>query len=76
MMDWHRKRHPDDVPTPVAVAVSDFCRRARVPAPPALVRDALAGKDAGTAVGSVSAGVSADGARLVASANVFRLPGP
>jgi hypothetical protein len=42
MMDWHRKRHPDDVPTPVAVAVSDFCRRARAPAPPGLVRDALA----------------------------------
>ncbi|MFO0599019.1 MAG: hypothetical protein U0228_27165 [Myxococcaceae bacterium] len=42
MMDWHRKRHPDDVPTPIAVAVSDFCRRAKAPAPPALVRDALA----------------------------------
>lgn len=42
MMDWHRKRHPDDVPTPVAVAVSDFCRRAKAPAAPALVRDALA----------------------------------
>jgi hypothetical protein len=42
MMDWHRKRHPEDVPTPVAVAVSDFCRRARAPAPPAVVRDALA----------------------------------
>lgn len=41
-MDWHRRRHPDDVPTPVAVAVSDFCRRAKAPAPPALVRDALA----------------------------------
>lgn len=42
MMDWHRKRHPEDVPTPVAVAVSDFCRRAKAPAPPAVVRDALA----------------------------------
>lgn len=41
-MDAQRKRHPDDVPTPVAVAVSDFCRRARAPASPALVRDALA----------------------------------
>ncbi|MBL8915392.1 MAG: hypothetical protein JNM17_32105, partial [Archangium sp.] len=41
-MDWHRRRHPDDVPTPVAVAVSDFCRRAKAHAPPALVRDALA----------------------------------
>lgn len=42
MIDWQRKRHPEDVPTPVAVAVSDFCRRAKKPAPPALVRDALA----------------------------------
>lgn len=41
-MDWHRKRHPEDVPTPVAVALSDFCRRARAPASPGLVRDALA----------------------------------
>ncbi|MFZ5442690.1 MAG: hypothetical protein ACOZQL_21955 [Myxococcota bacterium] len=42
MMDYHRKRHPEDVPTPVAVAVSDYCRRARAPASPGLVRDALA----------------------------------
>lgn len=42
MMDWHRKRHPEDVPTPIAVAVSDFCRRAKAPASPGLVRDALA----------------------------------
>lgn len=41
-MDWQRKRHPEDVPTPVAVALSDFCRRARSPASPGLVRDALA----------------------------------
>lgn len=40
-MDWQRKRHPEDVPTPVAVALSDFCRRAKAPASPALVRDAL-----------------------------------
>lgn len=40
-MDWHRKRHPEDVPTPVAVALSDYCRRARSPASPGLVRDAL-----------------------------------
>lgn len=39
---WQRRRHPDDVPTPVAVAVSDFCRRAKAPAPPAAVREALA----------------------------------
>jgi hypothetical protein len=41
MIDWQRKRHPEDVPTPVAVAVADFCRRARAPASPAVVRDAL-----------------------------------
>lgn len=41
-MDWQRKRHPEDVPTPVAVAVADFCRRAKSPASPGLVRDALA----------------------------------
>ncbi len=39
---WTRRRHPEDVPTPVAVAVSDFCRRAQAPASPALVREALA----------------------------------
>lgn len=42
MMAWQRKRLPEDVPTPIAVAVSDFCRRARAPASPGLVRDALA----------------------------------
>lgn len=42
MIDWQRKRHPEEVPTPVAVALSDFCRRAKAPASPALVRDALA----------------------------------
>ncbi len=41
-MSWHRKRHPEDVPTPVAVALSDYCRRAKAPASPGLVRDALA----------------------------------
>jgi hypothetical protein len=41
MMDWQRRRAPDDVPTPVAVALSDFCRRARATASPTLVRDAL-----------------------------------
>lgn len=39
---WTRRRHPEDVPTPVAVAVSDFCRRAEAPASPTLVREALA----------------------------------
>src|SRR5262249_37719287 len=41
MASWERKRQPDDVPTPVAVAVSDFCRRAGTPAPPRAVREAL-----------------------------------
>lgn len=40
-MVWQRKRHPDDVSTPIAVAVSDFCRRAKAPASPLKVRDAL-----------------------------------
>lgn len=39
---WQRRRQPEDVPTPVAVAVSDFCRRARSMASPAEVREALA----------------------------------
>jgi hypothetical protein len=38
---WTRKRSADEVPTPVAVAVADFCRRAGAPAPPPEVRDAL-----------------------------------
>lgn len=42
MQPWQRQRHPDDVPTPVAVAVADFCRRAGVRPPPKLVREALA----------------------------------
>ena len=41
MASWERKRQPDDVPTPVAVAVSDFCRRAGTPAAPRAVREAL-----------------------------------
>lgn len=39
---WQRKRQPEDVPTPVAVAVSDFCRRAQAAASPQDVREALA----------------------------------
>lgn len=46
MMDWQRQRLPEDVPTPVAIAVSDFCRRAKSSAPPRLVREALATIDA------------------------------
>src|SRR5687767_168478 len=41
-MAWRRRREPEEVPTPVAVAVADFCRRAGAPAPPAEVRQALA----------------------------------
>ncbi len=41
MNDWSRKRPPDEVPTPLAVAVSDFCRRAKQPASAAEVREAL-----------------------------------
>jgi hypothetical protein len=41
MASWERKRQPDDVPTPVAVAVSDYCRRAGAPASPRAVREAL-----------------------------------
>ena len=41
METWERRRRPDEVPTPVAVALSDHCRRARSPATPAEVRDAL-----------------------------------
>lgn len=40
-MDWRRRRRPDEVPTPVAVAVADFCRRAGAAAAPAEVREAL-----------------------------------
>src|SRR5215468_8933142 len=43
MASWERKRQPDDVPTPVAVAVSDFCPRAGTPAAPRAVREAQAG---------------------------------
>ena len=39
---WQRKRQPDEVPTPLAVALSDFCRRAKAPASPLEVREALA----------------------------------
>lgn len=38
---WQRRRDPDDVPTPVAVAVSDFCRRAGGQASPVEIREAL-----------------------------------
>lgn len=42
MEQWQRRRHPEDVPTPIAVAVADFCRRAKAAAPAAVVREALA----------------------------------
>lgn len=38
---WQRARRPDEVPTPIAVAVSDFCRRAKAPASAPEVREAL-----------------------------------
>ncbi len=41
MATWERKRAPDEVPTPVAVALSDFCRRAKASASAAEVREAL-----------------------------------
>ncbi len=41
MEQWQRRRHPDDVPTPIAVAVADFCRRAKGQAPASVVREAL-----------------------------------
>src|SRR5581483_4109014 len=41
-----RKRHPLDVPTPVAVALADFCRRAGAVTDPRSVRDALSLIDA------------------------------
>lgn len=41
MVEWSRKRGPGDVPTPVATALSDFCRRAGSPASAAVVREAL-----------------------------------
>lgn len=42
MIDWHQRRNPADVPTPVAVALADFCRRADAPASATQVRRALA----------------------------------
>ena len=39
---WQRRRAPDEVPAKVAVALSDFCRRAQAKAPAAVVREALA----------------------------------
>jgi hypothetical protein len=38
---WIRKRTAEDVPTPVAIALADFCRRAGAPAAPGVIRDAL-----------------------------------
>lgn len=42
MVPWQRRREPEDVPTPLAVSLSDYCRRAQSPASPAEVREALA----------------------------------
>lgn len=40
-MAWQRYRSPEDVPSSVAVAVADFCRRAQAAATPGEVREAL-----------------------------------
>lgn len=39
---WEQRRKPDEVPTPIAVAVSDYCRRAKAHASAVEVREALA----------------------------------
>ncbi len=39
---WQRRRHPEQVPAKVAVALADFCRRAGAKGPAAVVREALA----------------------------------
>lgn len=42
MVEWQRKRRPEEVPAPVAIALSDYCRRAKSAADPQQVREALA----------------------------------
>jgi hypothetical protein len=42
MVEWQRKRRPQDVPAPVAIALSDYCRRAENPTEGEQVREALA----------------------------------
>jgi len=41
LSSWTPQRDADEVPTSVAIALSNFCRQAQAPAPPALVRVAL-----------------------------------
>lgn len=40
-MKWQKKRRPEDVPTPIAVALADYCRRTHFVAPASEVREAL-----------------------------------
>jgi hypothetical protein len=42
MIDWQQQRNPEDVPTPVAVALADYCRRNKMPSTPKRIRAALA----------------------------------
>lgn len=41
MVEWQRKRRPEEVPAPVAIALSDYCRRAESPGSADQVREAL-----------------------------------
>lgn len=41
MVEWQRKRRPEDVPAPVAIALADYCRRAENPSDAEQVREAL-----------------------------------
>lgn len=47
MVEWQRKRRPEDVPAPVAIALADYCRRAENPSDPDQVREALSVLTAG-----------------------------
>jgi hypothetical protein len=42
MSDWQQYRNPEDIPTPLAIACADYCRRNQVPSTPKAVRAALA----------------------------------
>ncbi len=45
MHAWQRKRQPDEVPAPVAIALSHFCRATGAPATAVAVREALSAID-------------------------------
>jgi hypothetical protein len=42
MVEWQRKRRPEDVPAPVGIALADYCRRAQSAADAEQIREALA----------------------------------